>query len=281
MLIHAGQGVGFAIECGFFMLLAKLISDHAVKKQYNANQEIEEHANLAVGLRRTGLYLAVAIGMYGSISSGNSYGFWQDAWTLAIDGMLIVVFTMVSRLLSDWVIIHNIDNTKAVKEGNLAVGLVEAGGYIATGLIMYGSVSGQGGSWWSSIVWFVLGQIAILILAFLYEWVAPYKVVKNIREGNAAAGLMLGGMMVAMGFILKGAISGPSIGWIPDLQAFGISLINSIALLLVIFHQFVDRIFLPGTTIRTEIERDKNISAISVVVAVKIAMALFISAIVL
>jgi uncharacterized membrane protein YjfL (UPF0719 family) len=281
MLRHAVQGFGFAIECGFFMWLAKMVFDLTTMSHYDPNYEIEENSNLAVGLDRAGLYLGIAIGMYGSVSSGVSHSFLQDSQALAVDGVMIVVFTLISRFLTNRVIIANIANQTALKQGNVAVGLVEASGYIATGLIMYGSVTGEGGAWWSIIVWFALGQLALLILVYLYEWMTPYKVVDNIKKGNVAAGLMLGGIMVAMGFILKGAISGPSLGWVMDLEAFAISLVNSIVLLLVIFHQLVDRIFLPGTTIKTEIERDQNSAAIAVVVSVKVAMALFISAIVL
>ncbi|MBF0369052.1 MAG: DUF350 domain-containing protein [Magnetococcales bacterium] len=281
LLTHAAQGVGLAIACGFFMWLAKFFSDHAASKRFDSDHEIEENSNLAVGLRRGGLYGAIAIGMYGSVSSGISQGFMADLTVLALDGILIVLFTMLCGTLNDKVIIDGIDNDQAVLEGNIAVGLTEAGGYLATGLIMYGAVSGEGGPWWGSMVWFVLGQLALLTMIYLYEWMTPFNVVENIRQGRAASGLMLGGMMVAMGFILKGAISGVSNGWSADLQAFGLSFINSLFLLLVVFHQFVDRIFLPGTTIQTEIERDNNTAAILVVITVKIALALFISAVVL
>ncbi len=280
MFLHVAQGLGFAIECGFFMLVAKWISDQAADDHFDANQEIEKNANLAVGLRRAGLYLGVAIGMYGSVSSGISHGFWNDAQALARDGVLIVIFTMISRIVNDKVIIPGIDNNTAIKDKNVAVGLTEAGGYIATGLVMYGAASGEGGPWWSTIVWFALGQVALLMMIRIYEWKTPYEVVNEIQEGNVSAGLMLGGMMVAMGFILKGAIAGPSSGWIPDLEAFGISTINSVVLLVFLINNLVDRFFLPGTEIQTEIG-DQNIAAISVVISVKIAMAIFISAVVL
>ena len=111
------------------------------------------------------------------------------------------------------------------------------------------------------------------------EQLTPYGVIELVRQGNAAAGLMLGSMLVAFGFIMRASIAGPSAGWQQDLVAFGVSAGGGIALLLL-FQWPIDRLFLPGITFREAIERDGNVAAISVAAAVKIALAIIIAAVV-
>ena len=167
-----------------------------------------------------------------------------------------------------------------MRDGNVAVGLVELGVSVATGLVAAGSFSGQGGGLPSAVVFFLLGQVSLLLLALAYERITPYRVIENVRDGNVAAGLMLGGMLVAFGFILRSSIAGPSAGWVDDLSAFGFSAFAGLVLLLLLQWP-IDRVFLPGTTLRQEIETDRNAAAIAVVVSVKVALALVIASVVI
>ena len=90
---------------------------------------------------------------------------------------------------------------------------------------------------------------------------------------------MLAGMLVAFGFILRASVLGPFTGWGPDLLAFGLSAAVGIALLLLLQWP-VDRLFLPGVTLSEAIDRDQNLAAVACAVAVKIALALVVSAVV-
>ena len=139
------------------------------------------------------------------------------------EGVAIVVFLFVAQALTDRVVIHGISNRQALRDGNVAVGLGELGVYVATGLIAYGSFAGEGGGIVAGLVFFAVGQVALLALAALYERVTAWSVIQNIRDGNAAAGLMLAGMLVAFGFILHASLLGPFSGWGPDLAAFALS----------------------------------------------------------
>ena len=100
----------------------------------------------------------------------------------------------------------------------------------------------------------------------------------QIQGGNVAAGLMLGGMLVAFGFVLNASLMGPFVGWTEDVLAFGASAGMGVVLLMLLQWP-IDRLFLPGTTLRSEIEENRNPAAIAVAVAVKIALALVISAV--
>ncbi|MFQ5796081.1 MAG: DUF350 domain-containing protein [Candidatus Bipolaricaulia bacterium] len=269
------QNLAFLAIAFVYMWIAKKIFDFRSRARFNADHAIEEESNLAVGLRRGALYLAIPLGMFGAIS-GPSAGFAQDVQDFSVDGAVLTVFLLIATWINDKIIVTGIDNTEAIREGNTAVGLVEAGALIATGFIAQGSFSGEGGGVLNAFVFFLLGQIALVVLVLLYEWLTPFRAIEEIRNGNHAAGLMVGGMMVALGIILSFSIAGDFTSWQADLATFGYSALKGIVVLLVA-QWFIDLIFLPHTDLQTEIERDRNAAAIAVTVGLQIALALLIA----
>ena len=281
IIIPFVQSIVYALSVFVFMFLAKKIADKRVSYLYNADYEIEIRENIAVALRRAGLYLGIAIGMYAAINSnGTATNFVADLGLQVFDGVLIMIFLFSAMFINDKIILKNINNDQALKDNNISVGLVEFGAYIATGLIAYGSFAGTG-PWYTSIVFFILGQAALIIMVRIYESFTEYKPIDEVKEANVPAGLMLGGILVAYGFILKASIMGPFTGWITDLTAFAVSSVSGIVLLLLLANKAIDQFFLPGSNIHKEIAEDQDLSPIIVVVAVKIAIALIISAVVL
>ena len=275
-LTHFGQYLVFSAVVVLFMWLTKKWRDFATP--FNDDHEVEENSNLAVGIRRFGLYIAVAIAMVGAIS-GSSQGFVNDIKALLIDGIFVVVLLMVAQWVNDALILRSIKNDDEVLKGNSAVGLAEAGSYVATGFILNGAFSGAGGGIGSAILFVVLGQVALVIFSLLYEVFTKFNVKKEISEGNASAGLALGGMIAALGIILRASIAGDFTGWINDIISFAVSIGFGIVLLLV-FRKIIDKLFLPHTTIAVEIERDKNVAAIVLAEGCILAVAIIIAGVI-
>ncbi len=278
-LIDSFQAVTFAAVAFAWMWVAKQVTDLRMRGVYLADEQIQNAGNLAVSMRRAGLYLGVSIGMLGALSGGGG-GFADDLVEMMLEGAVMVAFLYLALAISDLVVIHGIRNDEALRDGNVAVGLVELGISLATGLVAYGSFAGVGGGIASAIVFFVLGQGALLLMTWTYEQVTPYRVVEGVRAGNVAAGLMLGGMLLAFGFILNASLVGPFHGWLRDVTAFGVSAAMGIVLLLL-FQWPVDRLFLPQSSLQEQIEGSPNAAAVAVAVAVKIALALVIGAVLL
>ena len=64
-------------------------------------------------------------------------------------------------MVNDKIILHNFKNVKElVDDKNVGAGAVQAGSYIASGLIIAGSIHGEGGGLLTAIAFFVLGQVA-------------------------------------------------------------------------------------------------------------------------
>jgi uncharacterized membrane protein YjfL (UPF0719 family) len=268
-----GLGI-IALTALALIYAAKKITDFKVRKVYNADYEIEVAENTAVSLRRGGLYIALAIGFSGALGGFSIDGFKAVFLTLVFEGALMIVFLGAAMYINDKFLLSGIDNDQALKNNNISVGLFEMGAYIGTGLIALGSFAGSG-PWYSSIVFFVLGQIMLFAMVKTYEYFSKYDVLKEIKNGNIPAGLMAGGTMVAYGYILKASIIGPFYGWKEDLIETGISAFSCI-LLLVVVNKVNDKLFLPNTSIRKEIEVDKDLAPIIVAVALLLASAIII-----
>ncbi|MBU1195626.1 MAG: DUF350 domain-containing protein [Proteobacteria bacterium] len=287
-LTSLGQGFIYVIAGICFIGLVKKIDDWRTK-DFNDDDHIDD-GNLAVGLRRAGLYLGIAIALSGVIS-GISSGFFIDLIQLLIDGLIIAGFMFSSRFINDFIMLGHINNdAECIKTftrkdgsrviGNTAVGTVECGMYIATGFILRGAFSGAGGTFFqgiaSAIVFFILGQMALLVFGFLYELITPYNIRNEIKNNNPAAGIGLGGILIALGIILMGSLSGPFTGWSNDLLSFGIYTAYGIIMLLIV-STLVDKLLLPTTSIAVEVTEDHNSAALIVVASVMSAVAIIIS----
>ncbi|MDA3791339.1 MAG: DUF350 domain-containing protein [Desulfobacula sp.] len=287
-LAGLSQAFTYVIVGIFFVWLVKRVDDWRTK-EFDDDVHIDD-GNVAVGLRRAGLYLGIAIALSGAMG-GSSKGFFLDVIQLLVDGLIITGFMFSSRFINDFIMLGNINNDEeCVKEftqpdgskvvGNAAVGMVEAGMYIATGFILNGSISGAGGNFFQSIastvLFFILGQMALLVFGFLYELITPFNVRNEIKDNNLAAGIGLGGILIALGIILRSSISGPFTGWVNDLAGFGIYAAFGIVMLLI-FSVVVDKLLLPTTNIATEVKEDRNVAALIVVVSAINAVAIIIA----
>ncbi len=267
------SGVVFIVIAFVFVFGARLVN--AVG--YNRNHAIEEDGNLAVGLRETGFYLAIVLGMYGTVD-GASQGFWNDIVDLLLSGFIITVLMFVARWINDIFIVPHVDNSEAIYGGNVAVGIVECGGYIATGIIAWASFSGSDGGLLSGVIYFLVGQFVLVGVTRLYEYLVRWNIVRAVAQGNQAAGIMLASLMLAASIALFGSIAGESVGLVEDVVSFVLHAVIAIVLLMVTSPIVDFLFFFNRTKLRLEIERDKNTAAAAMIGATKIAVALMINA---
>ncbi|MBI1355450.1 MAG: DUF350 domain-containing protein [Acidobacteria bacterium] len=254
-------------------------------RELTADYQVEEASNLAVALRICGLSIGFGFGLAGVVSGGVVR--FSAGMDLVLQNMgqllgycaLLLVFLFLAELIADRIILSQVNNTVELKNGNTAVGLAEFGIFVATGLIAYGSFHGEGGGWYTALGFFGMGQAALIAFAAIYEWATPFRMVEQIRQGNAAAGLMLGGTLVTLGVILCFAIAGPFTGWREGIIGFAVSAGVGIALLIP-FQILIDKIFLPNTTLKIEVERDRNVAASAVTVCLQVALAIMIGSLV-
>lgn len=149
---------------------------------------------------------------------------------------------------------------------NVAAAIVVAGVYIATSLTYSGGLTGEGGGFWIMLLFFVLGQLALLVITYAFRLLTSYDDIQEITAGNSAAALALAGLLIAVGLVVRRAVSGNYVGFV---SAFGEFLL---ALLLVVIlypvrQVIVQWLLLGGpmhwqaSLLDQEIARDKNVAA--------------------
>src|SRR5262249_4715266 len=103
---------------------------------------------------------------------------------------------------------------------NVAAGIVVVGVYVASSLAYMGKVSGEGGGFWILLLFFLLGQLALLGITYAFRWLTSYDDVQEIAAGNVAAALALTGLLIAVGLIVRWAVAGAYSGFFLSLGRF-------------------------------------------------------------
>lgn len=274
-----GTSLVYILICTVFTYIAWLIADWRTKDMDDVQQIVE--GNMAVGIRRFGLLAMFGFGFCGALS-GSGGGFVQNAVALSVDGVLIIVFALACRHINDVIMMGHIDNDEHCKNGNVAVGVVEAANYMATGLILWGVFAGEGSGIVqgavSSLIWFSIGQATLLVTGWIIEVVfTKFNIRDEIKAGNVSAGVFLAGVLVPLGIIIRANLMGPTQGIVFDIVLFIAYMLFSL-LLLVLFSIGFDHKLLPNITIKQVVEEKQNVAAISVGAAVNVLVALVIAA---
>jgi uncharacterized membrane protein YjfL (UPF0719 family) len=259
------------------LIVAKIIKDFLTP--YKIDVELTAKDNSALGLTLTGYFAAVII-----IFLGASVGLDPEeplsASELAIELGIVVLYALggivalnLGRVIVDKLVLTRFSTVKEIiQDRNVGTAAVEAGCFVATGLIVAGSINGEGGGPLSALAFFGLGQVVLIIFSKLYQLITKYDVHAEIEKDNVAAGVALGSSMVAIGVVLLGATRGDFIGWNENLAMFGYFAVFGLVLLLIL-RKVTDFLLLPGTTIAHEIGTNRNINAAWIEGIVSIGMA--------
>jgi uncharacterized membrane protein YjfL (UPF0719 family) len=274
-----GTSLAYIAICGGFAYIAWLIADWRTT-DIDDLQQIDD-GNMAVGIRRFGLLVMFGFGFSGALSGGDA-GFGYNVLALLVDGVLIVIFAFVCRHINDVIMMGHINNDEHCKNGNTAVGIVEAANYVATGLILWGAFSGDGmnlaGGVLSSLTWFLIGQATLLLAGWIVEVLfTKFNIRNEIEAGNISAGVFLAGVLVPLGIIIRSNILGPSRGLMLDVLLFLAYMLFSL-LLLVLFSIVFDRLLLTRATLQETVETKRNVAGITVGAAVNVLVALVVAA---
>lgn len=257
--------------------IGKLIHD-LIHREYDLTEELVEKDNPAVALAVTGYYLGMVFAIGGSLV-GPSMGIVDDILDICIYGFLSIFLLNVSWFICDKIMLYQFKiSDELIHDWNEGTGAVSCGVSIATGIIIYGSVSGTGGTIWTATGFWALGQIILIIAVMIYNWITPYNVHDEIEKDNVAAGVSLGGAIIGIGIIVGLAAEGDFESWSESLPDF--FLVSFIGLLLLPIIRFLtDRILFPTVRLTDEIANQEvpNVGASYIEAFSYIAAALVIS----
>jgi uncharacterized membrane protein YjfL (UPF0719 family) len=263
------------IFSAFALFLAGKIIYGLSHKNIKINIELVKKDNLAFAISITGYYIGLLISILGVIV-GDSNGLLIDLLDILIYGILAILLLNVSSFLCDKIILRKFNVTKEIIEDqNSGTGVVEAAVMIASGLVIYGAVSGETHNFFenirsgyllsgiiSTISFWIVGQIVLIITSFIYDLLTPYNIHEHIEKDNVAVGVGFSGAIIALGILVKLGISGNFISWGHNLYWFSVDIMFGLALLPVV--RFItDKLLLPGEKLTDEIvnQEKPNIGA--------------------
>ena len=269
------------------LVIAKLARD--IITPYKIDEEIVAKNNLAVALRLSGYFMGVILVFLGALyqpfaaTAVDGLGFDREyaedilrvfLYSLAGIGALNIVRIFMNRL-----ILYRFDIEKEVVEGqNVGSGAAEFGMYIATGLLVAGSVAGEGGGPDTAAAFFGMGLVLLVIFALFYQLTTPYDMHSEIESKNTAVGIAFGGNLIAIGLVTFKAVFGDFDGWNEGVAAFLTFGVVGFALLYVM-RLLLDKMLLPTVSASKAIAVDRNLGVafIESAVVISSAMILFIA----
>ena len=248
---------GIYLVCVYVLFwVGKLVYD-LTTPSYKMKEELVEKDNTALAVAVVGYYFGLVLAI-GGVIVGPSQGLEADLIDVLIYGPLAIVLMNLSRIINDKLILHGFSiRDEIIRDQNVGTGVVVCASYIATGLIIFGAVSGVLGGVVTSIVFWILGQLALVLAGLVYNWITPYDIHGEIEKDNVAAGVAFAGALVGIGNIVRHAVEGDFISWAMELQTFGMDILVGL-IILPIVRVATDKILLPGRRLSDELANQEK-----------------------
>lgn len=275
-----GRTAAYFVGVLALVAVAKLVRDAiALRRGQRLSALVADHNNTPIAVEMGGFALAMVLGLTGSLMIEPG-AWWEEALSLVATAAIVFGVLLLNDQLVTRFLLGGLDCNKAVADDhNLAVAIVRAAGNVGAALALRGAL-GHESPLEERLVWVVIGQVAIVLMARGYQLMTPYDDAAEVRYKNVAAALPLAGMLIAVGVVVGAALTGEGHGLGQDLLAFGLDL-GASAVLVIVLRWAGDALLLPGTSFATEIARDKNAGAgfieASVYVAASVAVAFFLN----
>jgi uncharacterized membrane protein YjfL (UPF0719 family) len=246
------------------LMLARVIK--GLLSPYRMDEELTANDNPAFGLTIAGYYLASVAVFIGAVQAhvvpldqgtgGALRGLGLDL-AFATGGILAL---SASRWLMDSALVAKACiSDQIVRHRNVAAGAVEAGVYVASGLVLFGALREPSGSVLTMVVFFVLSQVVLVLFGRMYQRLAGYDVAAEIQTGNLAAGIAFALSLIAIALLMVKATSGEFLDWSSNLAYFAFDSVVGFVLLIVL-RWVTDLALLPNARIADEIVRDRNVN---------------------
>lgn len=255
IIITVAEAVSYVFGAFIMFFIGKLVYD-LLHKKIDVKSELVEKDNFAFSIAHTG-YLVGLLLAIGSSIVGPSNGILTDFIDMAIYGGMSIILLNLSIIICDKVILRKFSVYKEIIEDqNEGTGVVEAAVAVASGLIIFGAVSGESGGIahgiLTAVVFWAVGQVVLILTSIIYNLTLSYNVFEEIEKDNVAVGVAFAGILVAIANLIRFAVSGDFISWSESFANIGIELIIGL-LLLPVVRFLADRVLLPGRKITDEL----------------------------
>ena len=283
-LVFVGLGL-------IILVIAKLARD--IITPYRIDVEVTQRKNLAVAVRLSGYFIGVILVFLGALYQpltsiladdavsglGFNQEFGEDVLRVFLYSLAGIAALNLVRILMNRLILYRFDIEKEVVEGqNVGSGAAEFGMYVATGLLIAGAVSGEGGGPDTAAAFFGMGLVLLVVFALFYQFTTSFDIHSEIENNNTAVGIAMGGNLIGIGIVTFKAVFGDFDGWTEGVAAFITFGVIGFALLYVM-RLLLDKLLLPSVSTSHAIAVDRNLGVafIESAVVISSAMILFVA----
>jgi len=255
----------------------------------NSTDELAKEDNFAFGISVAGSVAALGIVLTGAISGENADSYLMEIIGMASYGIFGLILIKIGRIFHDRFALNQIDKNAQIKARNIAVGIVDASGAIATAIIIRAVLHWVYGLNISTFVaitaGFIVSQAMLVLVTRLKErqYAANNKdnsMQKAFAEGQVALAIRYAGQVISTALAVTAASHfltySPDtllvnlVGWL----VFGIVM----TLLVAILTNIAKRLVLMGINLVEEVDQQHNIGVASVEMAISISIALILTA---
>jgi uncharacterized membrane protein YjfL (UPF0719 family) len=225
-------------------------------RKIDMKDELVEKDNFSFAIAHAGYFVGLLLSI-GSAIIGPSNGIVQDLIDIFLYGILAIILLNISLLINDKVILRKFSLTKEIiTDRNEGVGVVQAANAIATGLIIMGAVSGEGGGIITALAFWGIGQIVMVLTTRMYNAITKFDIHEQLEKDNVAVGIGYAGALVALGNLIRFGLMDDFESWTITLSNVGIEVVIGL-ILLPIVRFLTDKILLPGQKLTDELLQDK------------------------
>ncbi len=223
------------------------------------DRELSAAENPAVNLLMVGLLFGLMLAFRG-MAFPEEVSLKDRILQIALYAAVVMALQLVAQVLTDKIILRRFNDVKQVfGRQNTSVACVKAAIAIATGQMVAAATGGSVHLLGQALIWFVVGQAALVLLSVFYQWITPYDIQKELEGKNLAAGFGFSGMVIAGGIVVSRAVSGgETTAWGTELLSVG-TFVLAIALIALIMRTLFDWIVLPKVSLNREIAEHQNI----------------------
>ncbi|MBA6390366.1 DUF350 domain-containing protein [Colwellia sp. BRX10-3] len=271
------------------ILLGAMRFISGLSAKVNSTDELAKEDNFAFGISVAGSVAALGIVLTGAISGENADSYLMEIIGMASYGIFGLILIKIGRVFHDRFALNKIDKNAQIKARNIAVGIVDASGAIATAIVIRAVLLWVYGLDISTFTAIAAGFIVSQAMLVLVTRIKERQYAKNNKnhsmqnafaEGHVALAIRYAGQAISTALAVTAASHfltySPDtllvnlVGWL----VFGMIMTLLVALLTSI----AKRLVLMGINLVEEVDQQHNIGVASVEMAISISIALILTA---
>jgi uncharacterized membrane protein YjfL (UPF0719 family) len=278
------RGLVYVVMGVALLAIGRLAQD--VVTPYKIQVQLRDHDNVALALSITGYYLGIVLVFLGAVYQpitltadgiftwGFTSEYWEDVLRVLAYSLVGIVVLNIARIVVDKLVLYKFSTEKEIiDDHNAGTGAVEFAVYLAVGLVIAASISGEGGGPETSLAFLGMGMVVLVLYTLFYELTTSFDVHDEIERDNVAVGVALGGNLIAIGIVVFKAVSGDFVGWEDGIAGFLTYAVLGFVLLFVVRFA-VDMVLFPRVKVADELVVDRNLGVAFIEGAAVISVAL-------